>query len=357
MKFNIETLNQYKEDGWLINQSHPSFPLLIWNYSQKTQYEGFWDEITIAARGLVTDLDGNVISKGFPKFWNIEEERHVATDDFDVLEKLDGQYIGVFRYNGEMIVNSRGSFTSPYAIEAKRILEEKYPRFIELGNLLKLKNVTFCFELVGFEQIVVSYQEPDLILTGCFRRCYYEPLWNYWEDVSVGYEGEHFINSLGLNSVKKYSGLDYTNIKHLNWQNSEGFVVRFANGQRCKIKFEDYIKLHRQMTNLSTTAIWEALRDGVPVSSILNDVPDEFYDKVRNIEQDIIDEFDDIQNRVDAMTYFYEKMNWDRKTVANHLIGHTTMMPKLRSVVFSALDKKDYSGQIWNMIKPKFEKL
>lgn len=76
MKYKINTLNRYKEDGLLINQSHPTLPLIIWNYTVRTQYEGLWDKITVNCRGLVTDLDGNVVSKGFPKFWNWEENRH-----------------------------------------------------------------------------------------------------------------------------------------------------------------------------------------------------------------------------------------------------------------------------------------
>lgn len=57
MKFDINTLNQYKEDGLLMNQSHPTLPLIIWNYSCSTQYTGDWDEITLQCRALVTDFN------------------------------------------------------------------------------------------------------------------------------------------------------------------------------------------------------------------------------------------------------------------------------------------------------------
>lgn len=144
---------------------HPTLPLIIWNYTQKVQYEGLWDDVTTICRGLVTDTSGNIVSRGFPKFFNIEENRHTPTDDFELFEKLDGQYIGCFWHKGEMVVNSRGSFTSPYALEAKRILDEVYT-FFEPSCV---HNLTYCFELIGFEQIVVSYPEPDLVLTGIFN--------------------------------------------------------------------------------------------------------------------------------------------------------------------------------------------
>ncbi len=87
---NIDTLNQYKDQGLLMNQFHPTHPLIIWNYTPKVQYEQLWDEITRQCRALVTDLDGTIVSRGFSKFFNIEEDRHEPTDEFEIFEKLDG---------------------------------------------------------------------------------------------------------------------------------------------------------------------------------------------------------------------------------------------------------------------------
>lgn len=336
----IDTLRQYETDGLLYSQTHPTLPLIIWNYTQKVQYEGLWDDVTISARGLVTDTNGNVISKGFSKFWNIEECKHTPTNDFEVFEKLDGQYIGCFWYDGQMVVNSRGSFTSPYAIEARRILDEKYPIFEKNYST----QYTYCFELIGFEQIVVSYPEPDLVLTGVFNNTS-DPI---GEEMPF-----RFFETWWINTVKKYPGLDYTKIKQLNWANAEGFVVRFSNGDRCKIKFEDYVRLHRQMTNLSTTAIWEALKDGNPVSSILSDVPDELFDEVKKIEDAIIDEFLNIEKICRIKFRELSELNLSRNEFAQ-IVLKTTYSP---GILFSMLDEKDYSQSIWKMIKPKFKKI
>lgn len=348
----VDKLHEYEQQGLVYSQVHPTLPLTIWNYSQKVQYEGLFDELTILARGLVTDENG-IVSRGFPKFWSIEEGRHIPTDTFEVLEKLDGQYIGVFFYNGEMVVNSRGSFTSPYAIEAKRILEEKYPIFENRAR----KDVSYCFELIGFEQIVVSYPEVDLIMTGVFSS-------DGFEYELENYKG-YFIqdNDLKVRFARRFHGLDYNNIKQLNWKNKEGFVVRFSNGQRCKIKFEDYIQLHRQMTNLSTTAIWEALRDGRPVSEILTDVPDEFYDKVHFYENELRNQFADVEhehriafNSIKCVTGFDRiTTDYERRNFAYH--ANKSKSEILPSILFSMLDGKNYSKLIWNAIKPKFEKI
>ena len=337
----LETLNDYKSRGLLMNQSHPTLPLIIWNYTPMTQYGGLWDEITLQCRGLVTDDKGNIVAKGFSKFFNIEEERHVATNEFEIFEKLDGFLILVFWYDGEMVVTSRGSFTSKYAIEARRVLEEKYPDFENNG----LNQFTYCFELIGFEQIVVAYPESDLILTGVFYR--------NGSDILANKLIPNIWDEFGIKIVKKFDGLDWKNIKQLNWQNAEGFVVRFSNGQRCKIKFEDYIQLHRQMTNLSTIAIWEALSSGESVSSILTDVPDEFYGKVKEYEDDLQSEFDDIELQCQIIAKWCATLP-TRKDIAEHLF---TKKPKYATIIFAILDGKDYSKMIWKLIKPKFEKI
>lgn len=354
MKF-LETLNDYKSRGLVFNQVHPIMPLTIWNYTPETQYGGHWDEVTLSCRGLVTDDKGNIVAKGFSKFFNMEEEKHEATDSFEVFEKLDGSLILVFWYEGQMIVASRGSFTSPYALEAKRLLDEKYPKFERYLRLLDFKkSTTFCFELIGFEQIVVSYPACDLVATGCFQD---------GNECSLNYAN----NGLLLDSVpivKKFDGLDWKNVKGLNWKNSEGFVVKFSNGQRCKIKFEDYIKLHRHMTNLSTTKIWEALAAGEPVSSILNDVPDEFYDKVHDYEKLLKNNYADLE--WDIKSRFAIELKAKRNLEDLH--GFTELESRKmfaenvakyphKSVLFAMLDGKDYSGHIWKMVEPKFEKL
>jgi tRNA splicing ligase len=129
----LETLNKYYEDGWLIKQTHPTLPLTIWNYSQTTQYEGKWDEVTLQCRGLVTDTDGNVVARPFKKFFNMEEGKHTPTSEFDVYEKMDGSLIIVFWYDGGWVVASRGSFTSEQAVAASKIFFDKLDHNFSIG--------------------------------------------------------------------------------------------------------------------------------------------------------------------------------------------------------------------------------
>jgi len=142
MKIDLNILNKYKKDGWLINQQHPTLPLTIWNYSHKTQFDKYWDNITIMCRGLITDNEtGEIVALPFKKFWNIEEKMHKATPNFKVFKKMDGSLIILFNYKNEWIIASRGSFISEQALKAIEMLHNK--------NLLELdKNYTYLFEII-----------------------------------------------------------------------------------------------------------------------------------------------------------------------------------------------------------------
>lgn len=327
-----QTLHKYKEEGKLYSQVHPTLPLTIWNYTLEVQYEGLWDDITLMCRGLVTDDQGNIVARPFKKFFNIEENKHTPTDDFEVFEKLDGSLIIVFWYAGEMVVASRGSFTSDHVGWATEIIKEKYLSFKD--NIST--KLTYCFELIHPEnRIVVDYgDQKDLILTAI----------NYTD--SGEYNGRWWP---GLQPVKVYTGLDWKNIKNFNWKNSEGFVVRFSNGDRCKIKFEDYIRLHRIMTNISEKRIWKALSEGQPITSILENVPDEFFEEVHGIEQDFLNKYDGIESDSEVVAYYYKKSNMSRKEIAEEVLRRRK---NTASIIFAMLDEKDYSQIIWKMLKP-----
>ena len=112
MNISLETLNTYYDEGWLIKQEHPTKDLTIWNYSRQTQWEDHWDEITLQARGLVTNSKGEIVCLPFKKFFNWEQllsvNVKIPDGDFEVYEKMDGQLGLLFWYDGEWIFTSRG---------------------------------------------------------------------------------------------------------------------------------------------------------------------------------------------------------------------------------------------------------
>jgi len=131
MRYDINLINKYVEDGLVVKQNHSEYPISIYNYSRMCQYEGKWDHITLACRGLILDNEGNVIAKPFPKFFNYEEleglkfrESKIPNEPFEVFEKMDGSLGIVFNYDGKWHVATKGSFTSEQAIRGAEILKK-----------------------------------------------------------------------------------------------------------------------------------------------------------------------------------------------------------------------------------------
>ena len=340
----LEKLNKYYEDGLLYKQVHPSLPLTIWNYTEKVQYENLWDEVTLMCRGLVTDDNGDIVATPFQKFFNIEEGKFEPTEKFEVYEKMDGSLGIVFWYRGQWVVATRGSFTSDQANKAREILK-KY------NTDIMFRHLTFCFEIIYPEnRIVLDYgNDEKLVLLGTFDKNGKEYDVEMWREY-------------GFDVVKKYDGInDYKQLKEMVKNDQEGFVVKFSNGDRVKVKGVEYLRLHKIMTNVTTTGIWEYLKNGEDVMDLLKDVPDEFYKKIESYIKDLRYTYfqisEDIGKRFDYM--MYGKYNdkepiTDRKEFAEWVF---TQPKHMSGILFRMFDKKDYSEIIWNLIRPEFKKL
>ena len=340
MKYDLALLSHYLDGDWVVSQRHPTLPLTIYNYSRQTQYNGVWNEVTTKCRGLVLDDEGNVIARPFPKFFNYEE--HIAegsklppipNETFEVFEKMDGSLGIFFHYAGEWHMATRGSFTSEQAIKGMEIAKKE-------GLLRKaVPGFTYLFEIIYPEnRIVCEYGDVERLVLLSIVNPKGEEL--PYEDIADD----------GWDIVYRYDGInDFTKLKAMIPNDEEGYVIRFRNGMRMKIKGEEYVRLHRILTNFSTKDIWELLRSGEDFGPFLERVPDEFDEWVRDTIADLQAQFDTIKSDMEAE--FGELI--DRKEFANKIENNP-----LRSLLFKRLNS--YSPQlddmIWKMIKPKYEK-
>jgi T4 RnlA family RNA ligase len=341
----IRTLEKYYEDGLLYKQTHPTLPLTIWNYTPQVQYTDIWDTITLQCRGLVTDDNGNVVARPLKKFFNIEEGKHTPTSEFEIYEKMDGSLGIMFEYNGQMVCATRGSFTSDQSKWMTNFaIKNNYQNLIVSGS-------TYLFEIIYPEnRIVVDYQGQErLVLLGIINAETGEEV--PYEDIFEKFD-----------IVKRYDGIkDYTKLKSLIDNNAEGFVIRFSNGDRMKIKGEEYLRLHKIMTNVSTTGIWEMLSNGDNVNELLKDVPDEFYKKIQNYVRDLKYNYVQISEMAGKLHdgFRYGKYNdVDPEPTKKEFAEFVFKQQKvLHPVMFAMWDKKKYDKIIWNILKPEFEKL
>ena len=363
---NLQTLHRYYEDGRLYKQTHPTLPLTIWNYTEKVQYEGLWDEITLSCRGLITeDTTGKILVRPFKKFFNYEEvvDKDVIPSKGDyvyIQEKMDGSLGILFNYNYEWIMATRGSFTSNQAIKGLEILKSKY-----ILDTFEPSVAYLCEIIYPENRIVVDYKKEKIMFLSAAINWGFNG-WKESDDSEL-----HWTTACAyfrMSGIKKsdivkteqhfnFSDELYKSLKEKNENNKEGFVLRFHPGNfRMKIKFEEYVRLHKIMTNLSTTAVWEVLSNGGNMDDLLKNVPDEFYDKIKEYEEELMFEFNSITN--DYRAIFRNTQNTIEQVGGDRInFAYLAKQYQYPSLLFGMLDGKDVSQNIWKIVKPEFKKL
>jgi len=345
-KVEWSVLNTYIEQSLIVANKHPEYDIWILNYSPKAQSKRFWDEYTMSCRGMVIDADGKILARPFQKFKNFEEHDPSEIDmslDYDVFEKMDGSLIIVFYYEPRMewIVASRGSFISEQSVEGKKMLGLKYSKLNT--------NCTYLFEILYPEnRIVVDYGDRrELVLltniiTATGEELPHDKLVRLYSDIFT------VVKKYEMDKVKNLSEL-----KGLEEDNMEGFVIRFANGFRVKVKFSEYVRLHGILTNVSNLTVWEHMRDNYEFDELLDRVPDEFYDWLKRTAGKLQSEFNEIERLALAefvRIYHVNEIN-ERAGFAE-----IAKVSNYRAILFKLYDKRPYAEIIWKMIRPVYSK-
>jgi RNA ligase len=340
-KIPIDRYRTYENQQLITARNHPCADLIIWNYTASCQWRRAWDEVTLQARGLITKSDGTIVSRPFPKFFNLEELEAVPSKPFTVTEKMDGSLGISYCIDDVAHIATRGSFTSEQAIHATDILHRLYPAFAHY--IAHDPGHTYLFEIIYPDnQIVVDYGDlDDLVLLAII-------------DVETGREEDISCYPFPNNCpplVKRYDDIeDIAILKTLEEHNKEGFVLRFSNGLRAKCKFDEYKRLHRLLTGINTRAIWDLLRNNQPLTTLFDRVPDEFYEWVETTVSGFLKAFHFIEHQA-KMLYEQVKLLPTRKEQAYAVAGS-----ELSSIVFAMLDHKDYNEIIWRKLRPQAER-
>ena len=389
----LATLEKYYKDGLLHKQTHPTLDLTIWNYSPRVQYERLWDDITIQCRGLVTNTKGEIVARPFKKFFNYEEHKpeDLPNENFEVYEKMDGSLGILFYYEEELtderryniwfnnnyetgmerffdpnnlpdfdntyydptpktkgvwILATRGSFTSPQAIKGRELLE-KY----DYNRLAK--DYKYLLEIIYPEnRIVCNYDFEDLILLGMIHTKTGDEV-NIHNDNNEDIRLKNLIKNLNINVVTLYKtwGEGYDLLKDEISNDKEGYVIRFKNGFRMKIKGDEYIRLHRILTNISNRDIWEYLKDNKPFDELLEKVPDEFNNWVKETARDLTVRFENIEKDYREIFENLNGRNLSRKDFALRAKQY-----RHSNILFNMLDSINPKQTIWKLLYPTYSK-
>lgn len=345
MREHKEKIEQYINDGLLVRRWHPNGLLQILNYTQRVQYDRLWDDLTMQCRGLILDAEYNVEAKPFGKFFNWSElkSEEIPNEPFEAYTKLDGSLGIIYWMSDTPYIATRGSFESEQAIRATKILHSKYPHTFDNLDYGK----TYLFEIIYPEnRIVLDYNGmEDLIMLAVI-------------DNATGKDLP--LEDIGFPLVQRHDGIKNIDLLTLlEKDNEEGFVIKFQSGMRCKVKFAEYVRLHKILTQTSNIAIWECLKNGQPLDELLERIPDEFFKWVKSTKEYLESQYHEIQNEALAA---YNRIHYasledggivNRKTFAVEVMKSHK---KISGVLFNMLDNKDCAPVIWKMLRPEYSK-
>lgn len=338
-----EEIKPYIAKGLVSEQVHPEDGnVRIFNYTQECQFSKAWDDVTRQCRGLIINVEtGEVMARPFPKFFNYAEHVQNAwpiPGDLPVVsDKLDGSLGILYWLNGKPWIATRGSFMSDQAQWATKWWREN------VGVWDRITNLTHLFEIIFPEnRIVVNYDFSGLVHLGTLNKDTGEAVEYKWNDP--------------IRTVKNIPVTDVAELMKLDEPNSEGFVIFYPKENvRMKIKFPEYVRLHKIITGVSEIGVWEILRDGGSLKPLIEKVPDEFFKWVSEVSTGLLDQFDKL---ADAAEVVFEEVKVlpTRKDQALAIAKHD---PKLSGIVFCLLDAQGKRGKdiIWKMIRPHGKKI
>jgi RNA ligase len=333
--------------GYLRVQRHPDLDLLIHNYTDKATWDNAWTPATLACRGLVTTVDGAVVARPFPKFFNLDQPQAPQVhpdDEVVVMDKADGS-LGILYPlpDGTHAIATRGSFASDQAVWATAHYRDVYA-----DAWTPNPDWTYMFEIVFPEnRIVVDYGDlRDLVLLGAVDIATGASI--PVNEAAAGWTGP-------VVEVFPYRTLREA-IASPDRANAEGFVVWHpASGQRTKIKYAQYKLLHKIMTGVTPRHVWEVLMAGEDPAATFAAAPDEFHGWLRTVVADLRAQHEAIAAEAHALhAQVLERLpdGFTRREYAEAAVHASKTCAHLRPLLFLILDANSIDAPVWKLVRP-----
>ena len=330
----------------------PSGRLTILNYTKRAQFTPeLWNHVTDKCRGLIVDREGNLVARAFEKFWNLNDVHHPETlmenlpaSPPVLTRKLDGSLGIGYELDGKWRVATRGAFTSDQAVWASEWLERSSPSVWPEGW-------TPLFEIVYPDnQIVVRYEYEGLVLLALVK-------------IETGEEAAYaeLVRQGERNGVPVVEMFDRPLAECVaeDVRNEEGYVAAWprpgTTPLRVKIKYGNYVRLHRLLTMTNAVTVWEMLRDGLDVAELTTDVPDEFRSWIDGLVERFRGAYEAIEDAAGVAMEAYpgEKNNVDAERKKAFALYVLERHKELAPILFAMIGGKRYDAIIWKMIRPR----
>lgn len=360
----------YINTDLVVVNEHESFPLNIYNYTRKCVQEQVWDSVTSKCRGVIVNRHtGEIVARPFEKFhnWgnNIRGATVLLTEDEPVIwEKLDGFMCTLYEWEGVHYLASKGSFHSTHAKWATARFREQWGATMPF----LLKGWTPVFEGICPElRIVVNYGDvKELRLLAVIN--------NETGEEYLPAALKDFAAATGFKTPERlYLTLEEARKESLSEgiKDEEGYVLTwYREGQtpfRLKMKFVEYLRLHRLVTNVSPKHIWEVLSNGLTSEMeeyIKNSTP-WFARFAQKWARALTAEYQRLEYEANKR-YAFSGVNPNdylrpfgivpvdfhglRKAYATEFMKPENK--EFSGILFAMLDGKDVKPIIWKMVKP-----
>lgn len=276
-----------RDAGHVSEQSGPE-GLRLYCYSKSCVYDRAWSTATMLARGIIlAPAEQRVIATPFPKFFNFGEMNQTIPDlPFEVFDKLDGSLIVIFHYAGQWRTATKGSF---YSNQAKWAAEQ-----LTASDLSALDiSTTYLAEAIYPEnKIVIRYADSGLFLLAAYDGSGTELTYDRLRNIGA---------SLGWPVVERLPAASFaellTDATSLP-SDKEGWVLRFNNGLRLKIKGNEYRRIHQMVSRLTPLSIWDLMFNDGDMDAYRKELPEEFWADFDSIFSILRGQLDSILLRV-----------------------------------------------------------
>jgi len=313
-------------EGNIIEREHPDNPRIrIVDYTTNASFERVWNAVTLNCRGLIFDkVTRRIISLPFPKFFNFEEYKGgIPRKRPEITVQYDGSLGISYCLDNKIFWTTRGSFESEQAKVAQKIWNEKY------WNKNIPADITLLVEIIHpSTRVAVNYNFVDLVMIGA-------------RNINNGYDFSYdelceLARELGMPVTEKIEANTDEMVKKCAIMDSqkEGFVLRWNNGFRIKVKSAGYQKAHKIVCGLSDKVIAEAWDEGRIVSLIKN-LPEEFRGEIEEKASQLNSV---LWSEIGKVRKMYEEIkDKNRNDFALYVMEHC---PDYREYLFLMLDNK-----------------
>lgn len=252
-------MNLYEGEGtfFFTDQEMDGNDYRIFSY-HIASYSEFLQPDALECRGHMFQMkDGEpiaLVSVPLNKFFNINENPFTMDLDLSnpefIIEKLDGSLISTYMCNDKVRMKSKGSLHSVQAQAAQKLFDsEAYTEFRDMVTEYERYGFTVIMEYTAPDnRIVLGYSEPKLTVLAA--RSVKDLSYVSWDWLSSMHQ---FRNNMAEDFTLKFSGrMDNFIDEVRDMLHIEGFILGLANGQRVKIKTDEYVSLHRTKDSVNS---------------------------------------------------------------------------------------------------------